>query len=376
MDIRDHLEKICRTDQIEFEDEALGIIARRAEGSVRDSLSLLDQVISFTGDRLTKQDTLDVIGEVRLDLYFRAIDLVISASMEEAFLLDEELSSSGTDPKDFLSGLERYIVQILRIQALGATAVDIPPENKDDYVHISEELSQSDLLRLLQLCSAAEIDVRRNFNPRIRLQLLLLKFASFDRSVILADLIQRFEGNIGPSTSPSSPSGGGQTSPKKDNPTVPQRPSQPSSSTSPTHPEQPAPPDQQETSDKETDTVAVVRQTPPDDPLAAAQGAWDGICDRVAQEYNSQGNMIRYGGYPYSYEGGELTIRFRDKPHLDMGRRCVALIREGLEKVIGSVRIKLEEGELPNHTESGTPAETDPAMQLLKDRLDAKPVNY
>lgn len=194
-EIRSHLERICAKDGFQFEIEGLDIIARRADGSVRDGLSILDQVIAFSGGRVLKQDTIDVLGEVRLDLYFRAVDLVSSGSPADAFVLDEDLSSTGTDPQDFVFGLQTHIMHIVHFKTMGAEKVDLPREYIDEFKRVAGNLSEGDLIRLLQLASVAETDIRRNFNPRHRLQLLLLKFVTFERSVVLSDLIDRLSGS-------------------------------------------------------------------------------------------------------------------------------------------------------------------------------------
>lgn len=210
--IKDHLTTICKAEEIEIEDGALDIIARRADGSVRDSLSLMDQVIAFTNGSITRQDAVVVAGEIRLDLYYRACDIVRNREAKEAFLLDEELAGSGTDLQDFLIGLQNHLIQILQVKSLTTEKVDLPVESKELFNKAAESFSEPDIVRLLQLCASAERDIRRNFNPRLRIQLLLLKFASFDRSIAVSDIIERIESGESaplPSMSPPPRAGGG-----------------------------------------------------------------------------------------------------------------------------------------------------------------------
>ncbi len=219
--IRDHLINICSSEGIEIEDGALDIVARRADGSVRDGLSLMDQVIAFTSGKITRQDAVDVAGEIRLDLYFRACDMVKNRDPKEAFLLDEELAGSGTDLQDFLIGLQNHLVQILQVKSMKINNVDLPVESKGQFQEAAGSFSDPDIVRLMQLCAAAERDIRRNFNPRLRLQLLLLKFSSFERSVTISDIIERLQSDSEDTTSslssPSRSGGGGTDKQKKNN---------------------------------------------------------------------------------------------------------------------------------------------------------------
>ena len=345
-EIRAHLEHICKSENIEHDLEALDLIARKADGSVRDSLSLLDQVIAFSDGSVLLQMVVEVLGEIRHDLYFRAINLASSGSTKDAFLLDEELAKSGTDPQDFIIGIEEHLIQILQVRSVGADNVDIPPDVKDDYIEAAARFDEADLLRIIQFCSSAEVDIRRKFNPRIRLQLMLLKLATLDRSVVLADLIARLEGS-------------GSTAVE----------SRPVKST-PSPKAEPVTSQAKTTSGEETSPV--VKSS---DPLKAAQEAWTDICGKIAEEHNSSAMMLKYGGYPVSYKDNVLKLHFSSKSHLDAADRCKQTLVRELTELTGKIRIEFEVGELPEEATKREEIEDDPAAKLLFDKLGAQPLD-
>lgn len=347
-DIRDHLKKICEKDNIEYQLEALDIISSAADGSVRDSLSLMDQVIAFSSGRVFKEDAVDVIGEVKHYLYSRAVKLVSSGSTADAFALDAELASIGTNSLDYITGLENFLVTLLKIKACGIENADIPPETSDDFSDADADLNDTDIIRLLQFCSAAETDVRRNYNPRTRIQLLLLKFASFEKSVVLRDIISRVEntsptGNIPRNTGTS-------------------RNNQERNSHLPETPAQVKPVQKPAATNTGIDS-------PVDNPLTAVQEAWVNICERISEEHNSRGNMIRFGGFPMEYNDGRLEIHFTTQSLVTTARECLPILKREIERITGDIQLDLSVGEIPSREEEPAPEKDDPAVKKLIDRF-------
>ncbi len=375
IDIRNHLEKICKKESIKYDIEALDLVARKADGSVRDSLSLLDQIIAFAEGRVLRKDVDDVLGEVRFDLYFRSVELAAEGTITDAFRLDEELAASGTDPQDFILGLEEHLVQILQVKSAGIENVDVPPDAIEEFKRASQRFAEADLIRLIQYCSTAEVDIRRRFNPRTRLQLLLLRFATMDSSVVLADLIEKF-GSVNTDVTPVAPAhvvtpaSTARVEDKKSVTHVSDKTQQMSLNNAQ---EKLEPADRESAEagpDGETAKIAVPI---PDDPLGVAQKNWDKICDRIALEHNSSGRLIKYDGYPVGYENGFLKIRFTSKYHLETARGCKQMLQSELSMFVGNVNLDFEVGELPERTVSESVAEEDPAVKLLMDRLGAQP---
>lgn len=354
-EIVDHLTSILTAENLNYQREALDIIARKADGSIRDSLSLLDQVIAFSGGSVMRQDAVEVVGDIRLDLFFRALDLIQTHSLTEALRIDEELARSGTDPQDYLAGLAEHLVLMMQVKALGVEKADVPIEYRDQFSATVENFGDGDLVRLLQLCSAAETDVRRNYNPRIRLQLLLVKFASFERSIVIAELLAQLSKN--PVVSPAA------TPPKPRATPVAATPKSPSLHSPAQNPIVAEPPRKIEPP-KITEDDGMI--------LQKAVGIWEEICDELAKDHNHRAQMIRFGGLPTAVSGGILKISFQTQMHLDIGRALLGPLRDAIQARIGKLEIEMQIGQVTPNTADSEP--DDPAMRLLADRWGARQV--
>ncbi len=371
-ELRGHLHNICESDKVPFEEDALDIIARKADGSVRDSLSLLDQVLAYAGGQVMKADAMEVVGEVRLNEYFQAIDLVRSRSTAEAFKLDESLAGSGTDPQDFLLGLESYMVQLLQAMSLGIDRVDIPQEARDDMTAAIDLLTENDVVRLLQLTTAAEADVRRNFNPRVRMQLLLLKFAVFEQSVILTDVLKNLsgqKGNLASTGNVNKVPGRTQTAKQvSSGKKIPEQKNMLNSASSASTQPNPAPIVPHANHASNLPEV-------PENPLNVVQGAWKQICDKIIEKYNSRGRMIFHEGFPVEYKNGRLKIYLTGKAILETARALQMPLLQEIQSHIGQTSLEFHIGKLPERGDNQQVPESDPAVKKLIDRWDSKVIN-
>jgi DNA polymerase-3 subunit gamma/tau len=361
-EIAAHLSTLLEKEGLPFDREALDIIARKADGSVRDSLSLLDQVIAFSGGTVSRKDAVDVVGDIRLDLFFRAIDLVQTRSLSDAFRLDEELALMGTDPQDYLSGLMEHLVHLTQVKAIGVERTDVPVEYAQQFSTTSEQVGEGDLVRILQLCSAAHTEVKRNFNPRTRLQLLLMKLATFERSVVISDLLSK----LGDRSHPAEPA-----APKPPAPAPPVRRPAPAAP-APTVSSKPVP-----TPTAALVTVEPVAKAPVNPPsdndleiLDSAKALWEVVCEELALEHNHRARMIRHGAEPSGYSNGVLKINCQTSSHLDMAKALLGPLKEAYSSKIGTVSIDLVIGPLSSKVE---PEADDETTALLKTRWGARP---
>jgi DNA polymerase-3 subunit gamma/tau len=375
-EIKNHLIKICKGDKIDYDERGLDTIARRADGSVRDSLSLLDQVLAFSGgNSLRKEDVAEVIGEIRLDLFGRAVSLVTSQNHADAFKIDEDIARDGLDAQDFVNGLEEYLILLIQGKSLGPDKVDIPDEVRNDFSAILDNLSINDFVRLLNMATTAENDIRHNYNSRVRLQLLLHRYASFERSVVLSDLIDELKSNIPVgekkkivNSSPSSPEPVIEPAISRESLT---KPAPILDDSKEEHEVQ----DQDIRLEPDPETADV--DISDSNPLETAKSKWREVCDLISIDHNSKGRMIRLGGSPTAYSNETLTITFNSKVHLQLARSFRRDIQAGFRKFIGKVIVDLKLGEGTNAI--GKPPanelEADPAVKMLMDRLKARPIN-
>ncbi len=187
------LKVVLAQENIQADDDALVPIARRADGGMRDALSLLDQVLSFAEGRIGVADVVRVLGLLSDELYLDLFDIVADKRHGDIFRFVERLLDEGYDVAEFYKGLADAIRALLVIRFDGANAITEAPEHlRAAFAERADRFSTGDLLRMLG--QVAEMDtegrLRKSSNARIMLEALLLRFAYLDRTVELEDLLQ------------------------------------------------------------------------------------------------------------------------------------------------------------------------------------------
>ena len=212
-DIQAHLRSVAQGEKIKVSDEALARIARAAEGSARDALSLFDQVLSFSGDEVRDEDISALLGLIDRELLLAASRSVAAGDTLGLLELVERLSDYGADHRNFARELILHFREILLLKTApdaSALLASLVPEERERLRPLAEAYSEEDLLRILEVLTQLETDLRWAQDPRVTLELALLKMVQMRRLVPFADLVERVErlaaGTPAPrATAPSAP---------------------------------------------------------------------------------------------------------------------------------------------------------------------------
>jgi DNA polymerase-3 subunit gamma/tau len=195
------LETVLESEKIEYAPDALTMIARAADGSMRDALSLTDQVISIGEGQITSQRVRDALGLVAEDEYLGVIDLIAEHRAGDIFSAVGRLADSGVDFGVFLSGLADMLRAQLAVVLSGRTDGVTPAALARLEAH-REDFSPGDLLRMLSIISGIEIQFRRSTQQQLLVEMLLVRFALLDRSISLEEVLQGLGASSGGSQSP------------------------------------------------------------------------------------------------------------------------------------------------------------------------------
>jgi len=192
------LREVLASEGLEAEEEALYLIARRADGGMRDALSLLDQVLALAGGRLTAADVRRVLGLVGEELYLELFRLIAERRHAGVFHFVARLVDDGYDFADFYRGLADALRALLVCRLEGAAAADVREDLKPAFAEVAANFAVGDLLRML--AQVAELDTegrfRKSGNPRIQLEALLLRFTHLDRTVELEEVLRAAAGDV------------------------------------------------------------------------------------------------------------------------------------------------------------------------------------
>ena len=192
--IMEHLRHICQTDNVEIDEEALLQIAKKADGSMRDSQSILDQIISYSNGKITFDDVSQALGVIRQDIFFKTSDFIENADIKSLILLSNEILSTGYDLNEFLLGLEEHFRNILIVNTMQSTElIDVSENYLEQYKQTAAKFKQNDLIAYLQIISDIIKDIKWSKQPQLKLELGLIKLAKLPSSENIAEILSRIE---------------------------------------------------------------------------------------------------------------------------------------------------------------------------------------
>ncbi|MDH4222214.1 MAG: DNA polymerase III subunit gamma/tau [candidate division Zixibacteria bacterium] len=194
-DLVETISGISLKEGLELEKDAIYTIARKADGSLRDCLSLLDQMIAFGGDKITKKIVEHTLGLVNEEIYFKLTDIIRGKKSKEGLEFLEVLIDSGIDLSEFVLGLLSHLRNLLvaRVGGESDKLFDMSQHYIDKYKKESENFSESDLLRMIKIVTDLNYLLKKTTEPRIHLEIALLKLIQMDSSVSLETVLEKLE---------------------------------------------------------------------------------------------------------------------------------------------------------------------------------------
>lgn len=191
----ERLRHVCREENITADDASLILMARKGDGALRDALSVFDQAVSLCGTTLEYDELAEALGVVSSDLFFQVTGFVKQRSRAEILGLVATLVDRGYDFQEFLAGLAEHIRNLL--VALTTQKPDLIEEDtgtRKRYMDAAADFSEADLLRMLMLVDATQERIRNAPQPRLKLELALLKMSHLERSVDLEEVLAKLGG--------------------------------------------------------------------------------------------------------------------------------------------------------------------------------------
>jgi len=191
-DIAGRLSEVLASEGADGPADALRLIARKADGGMRDGLSLLDQVLSLSGQDVTLEAVRRMLGLVEEERYVELLDIVAEGRAGDVFGLVDAILDEGYDLVEFYHGLVDVLRTLLRIRLSGLEVVrDLRADVASAYEARAKMFAAPDLARMLSLASELEStgSLRRSEQPRLLLEMLLLRLAYLDRTVSLEEVI-------------------------------------------------------------------------------------------------------------------------------------------------------------------------------------------
>ena len=186
-DTVEHLEEIAGKESIKAERAALQVIAQKSEGCMRDSLSILDKIVSFTGGSLTYQNTLEHLNILDEDYFFKMLESMQAKDLAASMILYDEINRKGFEGDMVLNGFAEFIRNILVCKdPKSAPLLEVVEGMQDKYIAAAAAMGMSYLVSALNILNEAEINYKMARNKRLHVELTLIKLNFLQEAIELA----------------------------------------------------------------------------------------------------------------------------------------------------------------------------------------------
>jgi DNA polymerase III subunit gamma/tau len=337
------LRRVSDEEGIDVPPDALALLARHATGSFRDALGTLEQLVTYSGQSITTEDVLAVLGIADTDLLFSALDAIAARDSRAALLAAARLVDTGRDPTVFVKDLEAHARDLMVVQALGELPAELrlTPDRDARLVDQASRVGRGEVARLLDLLAAALDAGRNGADPRTQLELALVKAAAPEVDPSMKALLARIEALEGPISSAGPPRSVGTAS------------AEPPPSQAPESPE------------PEAAAPELPRTPAPPSDLEGLRDVWPAVLDHL-KSTNMLCASVLAESRPVALRAGELTVAFppgseflRRKADTTTYRECVL---EALRAVTGQApALAYELRELDGEGMAAAGGSSDPA---------------
>ncbi len=178
-DIAKHLAYVAQNEGVNAEPEALNIIAQKADGALRDALSIFDQMVSFSGKNITYKDVIDNLNVLDYDYYFQIVDHILRGETSDILLILNDIISKGFEPQHFVSGMGNHLRSLMVCKDPATVQLlEVSEQLRQRYLAQSQACPMPFLIRALEINNKCDIDYRAANNKRLHLEIALLKMCA------------------------------------------------------------------------------------------------------------------------------------------------------------------------------------------------------
>ncbi len=239
-DLAAHILDIAGRESIDIEKAAVKLLARKADGSVRDSLSLFDQITAFAGNTITEQDVVNALGLVDRQFLFDFVDAIAAGDRRKVLVLIKGLFDGGVEIADFIVELLDHLrsLMILKSTPEAGELLDLSRSDITDFAKQLEYFTVGDILRMMRLVGDLFKDIKAGLDERLLLETTAVRLAELESTVRFEEILARLDGQA-----PAGPTPAQNNSRRTNRAAAPSAPTAPVTRGGTTPPSQPQPTD-------------------------------------------------------------------------------------------------------------------------------------
>jgi len=178
-DIAKHLAYVAQSEGVDAEPEALNIIAQKADGALRDALSIFDQMVSFSGKSITYQAVIENLNVLDYDYYFKIVDHILRGETSDILLILNDIIGKGFEPQHFVSGMGNHLRSLMVCKdPITVQLLEVSEQLRQRYLAQSQACPMPFLIKALEINNQCDIDYRAANNKRLHLEIALLKMCA------------------------------------------------------------------------------------------------------------------------------------------------------------------------------------------------------
>ena len=177
-EIFENLKLICNKEEVTFEDEALNIIAKKSDGSLRDSLTILDRVISFTNKKISLKETSAILNVLDDETYIEIVDNTINGFLVKVITIFNELSDKGFDEKEFMIGLANHFRNLLIVKSSSSENLISNKSSLELFKKQADKISKSEIVNTISKIEYSIFKYSEIENKKLLVEILLMKISS------------------------------------------------------------------------------------------------------------------------------------------------------------------------------------------------------
>ncbi|MGV6832286.1 MAG: DNA polymerase III subunit gamma/tau [bacterium] len=182
-DVKEYLKYIASEQGVEADEDALHIIAQKADGAMRDALSIFDRVVSFAGNKLTREAVANNLNVLDYQTYISCTDLILKNDIPKLLVKFNDILARGFDGHHFIAGLASHFRDLLVVKSPETVdLLEVGDESKQNYLKQSEATDQSFLLEAIQIANTCDLQYKASKNQRLLVELALMRLASLTHS--------------------------------------------------------------------------------------------------------------------------------------------------------------------------------------------------